>query len=399
MLTGTGTSLLLLDDLPDATAVPERVARSTDVGAVIHTSGTTGRPQPVFLRQAEMAARTRVYESAIELRRGDRYCSASPFYHVAGMGMTFVALCAGVTVIPFPAFSVDAWRELATLEPTHALLVPTMIDVLLQERALDIGLRVLQYGAAPIHPDTLREAMVAAPATRLIQIFGQTEVSPITQLTHVDHGRAAAGESRILESVGRSCLEVELRVETPDADGVGELLVRAPHVFAASADGWRHTGDLGTIDDEGFVFLRGRRGDRIVRGGENISPTEIETVIALHPEVADVCVVGVPDRRWGETVKAVVVARDPGAEPGSDEIQESGAQPPRSLQGPDHGGVRRRVAAHADGQGQAAPPALNTLRRSSEVTTVEMSERDLSIRSWAKSAGTPATPSRTSTTW
>ena len=99
-------------------------------------------------------------------------------------------------------------------------------------------------------------------------------------------------------------------MEAPDADGVGEIAIRAPHTFVADADGWRRTGDLGTVDAEGYVRLHGRTGDRIVRGGENIYPAEIEAVLLTHPKVGEVAVVGVADRRWGEVVRAVVVPAD-----------------------------------------------------------------------------------------
>ena len=291
------------------------------IGAVIHTSGTTGQPRPVLMRHDALVARSEIYRSAIELGVGDRYCSASPFFHVAGMGMALVALGLGATVIPCPGFSVEEWGRLGRLEPTHALLVPTMIDMLLAEGAFDAKVRVLQYGAAPIHPLTLAAAIKAAPDTRLIQIFGQTEVSPITVLTHADHVRAAAGEKRLLESVGRPPDGVELRIENVGPDGVGEITVRAGHVFSKDPDGWRRSGDLGLVDEEGYVFLLGRRDDRIVRGGENIFPLEVETVLARHPAVAEVCVVGAPDQRWGEVVKAVVVVAVASSPPTLAELQ------------------------------------------------------------------------------
>ncbi|MCZ7527940.1 MAG: acyl--CoA ligase [Acidimicrobiia bacterium] len=309
----TGAQLALVERAPEPVDLTAPRGSPDDVAAVIHTSGTTGTPRPVLMRHAPLVARTRIYSSAIELGPGDRYCSASPYHHVAGMGMALVALAAGAAVIPCPGFTPAEWRRLRSLDPTHALLVPTMIDRLLAEGDLDASLHVLQYGAAPIHPDTLAEAIRAAPSTRLIQIFGQTEVSPITVLSHDDHVRAASGDTSLLRSVGRPLPEVELQIEDPDAEGIGELVVRAPHAFDADADGWRRTGDLGCLDPEGYVFLHGRRNDRIVRGGENIYPVEIEAVLVSHPEVVEACVVGVPDRRWGEVVKAVVVTR-PGAE-------------------------------------------------------------------------------------
>jgi len=307
----TGTSFHLLDpSSPRRAPVPRAAVVPSDVAAIIHTSGTTGRPQPIFMRQQPLAARVEIYGRAIEMGEGDRYASASPFFHVAGLGMVLVAIGLGATVLPVPRFSIDEWRRAAALQPTHALLVPTMIDILLAEGLLDAaGLRVLQYGAAPIHPDTVAEALAALPGTRLAQIFGQTEVSPVTVLSHEDHLEAMRGRPELLASVGRPVPEIELRIEDADADGVGELVVRGPHVFAADPDGWRRMGDLGRLDADGYLSLRGRRHDRIVRGGENIYPVEIEVALATHPGVAEAAVVGVPDRRWGEIVKAVVVPR------------------------------------------------------------------------------------------
>jgi acyl-CoA synthetase (AMP-forming)/AMP-acid ligase II len=155
----------------------------------------------------------------------------------------------------------------------------------------------------------------------LVQIFGQTEASPITYLSHEDHIRAAGSRPDLLLSVGRAAQGVSLRIEVPDAEGIGEVVVRAEHLFQVDADGWRRTGDLGRISDEGYLSLHGRVNDRIIRGGENIYPAEIELVLLEHPGVREVAVVGVPDRRWGEIVKAVVVPASPGSVPDADELR------------------------------------------------------------------------------
>ena len=144
------------------------------------------------------------------------------------------------------------------------------------------------------------------PDTRFVQIFGQTEVSPMTSLTHEDHVRGLEAPDLLL-TVARALPEVELQVMAPDGDGIGELAVHAAHTFAVDDDGWRRTGDLGSIDSNGYIRLRGRVNDRIVRGGENIYPVEIEQALASHAGVHEVAVVGVPDRRLGERIKAVVV--------------------------------------------------------------------------------------------
>ena len=171
------------------------------------------------------------------------------------------------------------------------------------------GLRVLQYGAASIHPDTLARAMEAMPGVRFVNIFGQTEGSPITCLTMADHALAARGRPELLNSVGRAAPGVEVVIAGPDELGVGEVVARGEHLFKPDADGWLRTGDLGRLDDEGYLYLSGRRGDKIIRGGENVYPMEVETVLAKHPDVVEVCVYGVPDRKWGEVVAAAVVVR------------------------------------------------------------------------------------------
>src|SRR5262249_29728077 len=141
----------------------------------------------------------------------------------------------------------------------------------------------------------------------LVQVYGMTEGSPITVLTVDDHRAALAGKRALLDTVGRAAPGVELRVVSPDVEGIGEVHFRADHANVTEDDGWVHTGDLGRLDGEGYLTLVGRLGDRIVRGGENVDPFEVEQVLAGHPAVRDVAVVGVPDRRWGEVVHAFVM--------------------------------------------------------------------------------------------
>ena len=293
-----------------------------DVVVIVHTSGTTGRPKPIHLTQRPLCARVDVYQEVMGIGPGDRYCSASPFYHTAGVAMDVTVLGMGVSIVPQDWFSVDNWRRAGRLGVTCALLVPTMIEMLLADGALgDAAPKVLQYGAMPIHPDTLRATLEALPHTRLLQIFGQTEASPIAYLSHEDHVRAATDRPDLLLSVGRSIRGAELRIERPDDEGIGEIAMRAPHMFQVDPDGWRRTGDLGIISDEGYVTLHGRLNDRIIRGGENIYPIEIEHLLAAQPGVREVAVVGVPDRMWGEVVKAVIVATDADAPPDADVLR------------------------------------------------------------------------------
>jgi acyl-CoA synthetase (AMP-forming)/AMP-acid ligase II len=186
-----------------------------------------------------------------------------------------------------------------------------MIDLLLAERALaDVRLRGLHYGTAPIHPETLRTALNTIPGTEFTQAYGMTEGGPISMLVHADHLRVVAGEGELLASIGKPLKGVDVRFEDVTEDGVGELVVRAGQIFQPGPDGWLYTGDLGRLDDEGFLFLQGRRGDKIIRGGENVYPLEVERILEMHGEVVEAAVVGIENRRWGQTIKAFVVPRD-----------------------------------------------------------------------------------------
>jgi acyl-CoA synthetase (AMP-forming)/AMP-acid ligase II len=290
---------------------------------VLHTSGTSGAPKAAWVRQDRMVARARVNAGLLELGPTTVYTTASPFHHIAGLGMLAVGLASESALACFPEFSVEAWRALEPLGVTHALLVPTMVEILLAAGALDIGtLRLLVYGGAPMHPDTLHRTLAELPDVRFLQIFGQTEGSPICFLGPDAHQEAAAGRVELLRSVGKAAPGVTLRVHEPDEDGEGEIQARAEHFFRTEADGWLHTGDLGRIAEDGYVYLLGRRGDMIIRGGENVHPVEVEQVIGQHPGVREVAVVGVPDRRLGQSVHAVVVPADPGAPPQEEQLRE-----------------------------------------------------------------------------
>ncbi|MCU1365008.1 MAG: acyl-CoA synthetase, long-chain fatty acid:CoA ligase, partial [Ilumatobacteraceae bacterium] len=309
-----GRRVVIIDAVPESSRPLTFDIDPDCAAAVLHTSGTTGMPKPVAYRQDRLAARTRVNADLVGLGPGALYASASPFHHIAGIGMLFVALGSGAALLSMPRFDLDAWDALAARGATHVLIVPTMIEMLLEAGRFSLpGLQVLQYGAASIHPDTLARALDAMPGVRFVNIFGQTEGSPITCLTTDDHARAAAGRPDLLSSVGRAAPGVEVRIDHPDAEGVGEVVARAEHLFKPDDDGWLRTGDLGRLDGEGYLHLSGRRGDKIIRGGENVYPMEVENALAQHPDVAEACVFGVADRVWGEIVAVAVVPADPSA--------------------------------------------------------------------------------------
>jgi acyl-CoA synthetase (AMP-forming)/AMP-acid ligase II len=296
-------------------------ARRGHTAFYLHTSGTTGEPKRVPFSEPVLEARVAVSADLIGLGPEHRYATGSPLHHIAGLGNVLTALSVGAPVLPTLQFSMTWWRGLRESGATHCLLVPTMIEMLLAEGVLDVvPLTTLIYGAAPMSPETLRRVLRTVPAVDLVSIFGQTEGSPITTLGPDDHRRAATGRPDLLYTVGRAAPGLSLRIDDPDAAGTGEVLAAAPHLSVHADDGWLHTGDVGSMDDEGYLRLSGRRNDMVVRGGENVYPLEVEHLLVEHPAVGAAGVVGVPDPRLGETLAAFVVAARPAGGPRHDEL-------------------------------------------------------------------------------
>ena len=245
------------------------------------------------------------------LEPGARLVIAGLFHHVGGLGNIAVSLANDTAMVLFPSFSVPAWRSLEAVAPTHTITVPSVIEMLLSADALNLpSMQVFCYGGSPIHPDTMRRIQDVMPDVDFVELFGQTEGSPLTVLTPDDHRAAVAGHEELLKSVGRAAPGVELHIHDPDPDGVGEVWARCGHSFLVDAEGWQHTGDMGYLVD-GYLYLAGRKGDKIIRGGENVFPLEVEQVLECHPDVAEAAVVGVPDQRLGEIIRAYIVAADP----------------------------------------------------------------------------------------
>lgn len=316
----TGVRVLAIPALPVSSEPMPSPRR--DVALYLHTSGTTGTPKRVPFTQSVMTARARVLSGLAGFTPDDRYATGSPLHHLGGLGNITAALTAGSAILPTPRFSFQWWRGLRQLGATQCLLVPTMVEMLLSEGLLDaVPLRTLLYGAAPMSPDTLRRTLGVLPDVSLINLFGQTEGSPITSLDADDHRRAAAGAVGLLETVGRPVHGLKMKLDRQQSGDNGEILAAAPHLSVHGADGWLHTGDLGFVDAEGYLHLVGRRHDMVVRGGENVYPLEVENVLGSHPQVEAVGVVGVPDPRLGENLVAFVVAAEPDSPPDIDGLR------------------------------------------------------------------------------
>ncbi|HWN58575.1 MAG TPA: long-chain-fatty-acid--CoA ligase [Methylomirabilota bacterium] len=325
----------------------EAEVEDEDISILMYTSGTTSLPKGVQLRFRDFAAYvTANVEMADGTERGVALVCV-PFYHIAGTTAYMTNIWTGRKVIVMPQFDAKAWLDLVQRERvTHAFVVPTMMKQIIDEPAFattDLSsLSNLAYGGAQMPVQVIRRAIEVFPKkVGFVNAYGQTETtSSLTVLGPDDHRLQGTPQEvehklRRLNSIGKPLPDVEIKVR--DEDGkflphgqVGEIIIRTPRIMKGYAgreddarlpDGWRATGDLGWLDDDGYVFFAGRKDDMIIRGGENIAPAEIETVLMSHPGVEECAVIGVPSVEWGQTVKAFVVVRK-GHQVGSPELAE-----------------------------------------------------------------------------
>ena len=309
----------------------------------MYTSGTTGTPKGVLLTHRNLMANTLTGIFERRFTPQDVFLNAAPMYHIADIEYFLQILSVGGTNVFLERFQPNLFLETVQKEKvTSTWIVPTMIYDLLA--VFDPGrydlssLKTIFYGGACLSPGLFWRAKKTLSCEFSLG-FGLTEASPlVSMLRPEDHRGDPEGVERRLRSCGRKVFNVEVRIvdeegrEVPVGQ-VGEIVVRGANVMKgywkmegetrqALRGGWLHTGDMGRIDEEGYIFLVDRKKDVIKSGGENIYSREVEEAIASHPAVEEVAVVGVPDERWGEAVKAVVVLRE-GAECSESEIHES----------------------------------------------------------------------------
>ncbi|MDE3087390.1 MAG: long-chain-fatty-acid--CoA ligase, partial [Acidobacteriota bacterium] len=311
-------------------ADPGHVGAEDEVALQLYTSGTTGLPKGVMLSNRNVGM-------IIENAAGEMFSIdsstvslvAMPLFHIGGSGWALAGMSRGGRSVLLR--DMDPRRLVGLVERegvTHAFLVPAVLMALLAvpeiEQANLSSLHTIFYGASPIAEDVLVRCMEVI-GCRFSQVYGMTETSgAIVQLDPADHDPNGP-RRHLLRAAGRAARGVELRVVDPDTGEdaptgtVGEIWTRSAYNMAGyweqpeetattlRPDGWLRTGDAGYLDGEGYLFLHDRMKDLIVSGGENVFPAEVENVLLGHPSVADAAVIGVPDDRWGETVKAILV--------------------------------------------------------------------------------------------
>ena len=347
LVTGAERAPALRDRAAAVTARDEFVARARSaepsaggwdvdpeaLAILLFTSGTTGAPKAAVLRHRHLVSYVLGSVEFGAADEADAGLVSVPPYHVAGIAAVLSSVYSGRRIVQLGSFSPEAWLATARRERvTHAFVVPTMLARIVEhlEGEASAGLpqlRALSYGGGKMPLPVIERAMRLFPDTSFTNAYGLTETSSTISLLGPEDHRAAAESPdpavrRRLTSVGRALPAVEIEIR--DAFGRalppgerGEVHVRGEQVSGEylgrdatlTPDGWFPTRDGGWLDPDGYLFLEGRVDDVIVRGGENLSPGEIEDALREHPAVEDACVVGVPDEEWGEAVAAAVVLR------------------------------------------------------------------------------------------
>jgi fatty-acyl-CoA synthase len=309
---------------PEAADVTLPDVQPDDIAQIQYTSGTTGFPKGAELHHRGLTNNARFYAERIGLQPGEVYVNPMPLFHTSGCAMGVLGACQSRAVhIPVLAFDPALMLELCETERSAVFgAVPTMMIAMLEHPDLDkrdlSSVRVAVSGGSPV-PAALVRQVEERLGTRFSIVFGTTECSPL--LTQV---RPEAPAQLRAETLGTPLPQTEVKVADVSTGAavapgtVGELCARGYLVMrgyhdaremtaeAIDAEGWYHTGDLASMDEDGYLRIEGRVKDMIIRGGENIYPREIEDVLFVHPAVAQAAVVGVPDERWGEVVVAYV---------------------------------------------------------------------------------------------
>ena len=299
-----------------------------DLAGLFYTGGTTGASKGVMLSHRNLIANTYHYMVSIPQYENDMMLVMAPMFHAAGSAAILANIWTLGCQLPLAVFDPAAALDLVEkYSVTETLGVPTMLAAIAEEQHVrprkTESLRMIAHGGSPIATEVLRRTHTAFPTAQLNEVYGATELSPLCTCL-LDEQQII--DSPLARSCGRAVVGNQIQILSPEGDllpngEVGEVVVRGPNVMqgywnkpeqtaSALRDGAYWTGDLGYVDDQGFLFLVDRSKDMIVSGGENVYSTEVEETLYQHPAVLEAAVFGVPDAKWGEAVWAVVVPRE-----------------------------------------------------------------------------------------
>ena len=314
--------------------------KDDDLYVVFYTGGTTSHPKGVAMSHKALVYGAVIYLSMLPAIEDLSFVYVAGFFHFAGASAMWYITLAGGTHVVLPKFEpVPVMKAIAEHKVTNAVLVPTMVNMLINHPEFDrydlSSLQTCVYGGSPMPEALMMQAMKRLPGWRFYQIYGMTETGGFaTMLRWRDHLTAGPKASR-LRSAGQPAPGVEVRVVQQDGHvaptgQLGEIVVRSDILMtgylnnpegtaAVLKDGWMHTGDAGTLDEDGFLYVADRVKDMVVTGGENVYSIEVERALFQHPAVREAAVIGIPSEQWGESVHAVVVLKD-GAAASADEL-------------------------------------------------------------------------------
>ncbi|MGY8803425.1 MAG: class I adenylate-forming enzyme family protein, partial [bacterium] len=312
---------------------PEWSMDPEEIAILLFTSGTTGAPKAAVLRHSHIVSYILTTVEFMSAEEDAAQLVCVPPYHIAGIASLASSIYSGRRIVQLPNFTAESWIETARREKiTNAMVVPTMlsriVEALEDQPSADLPyLKAISYGGGKMPQAVIERAMKLFPDTNFTNAYGLTETSSTIAILGPDDHRAAMASAddavrKRITSVGQPIPTIEVEIRDDEGNEVatgerGEIYVRGDQVSGEYLgkgsqlldDGFFPTKDGGFLDEEGYLFLEGRMDDIIVRGGENMSPGEIEDVMLEHEAVADVAVIGIPDEQWGEAVVASVVLK------------------------------------------------------------------------------------------
>jgi fatty-acyl-CoA synthase len=331
---------LPVEPLAEGAPITASVAGADDVALLMYTSGTTGRPKGAMLTHGNLWWNNVNALLTMDSLEDDVSLNSAPLFHIGGLNVTtLTTLMKGAHLILHEQFAPDAFfDDVARYRVTTHFAVPAMLLFLSQHERFESAdlssLRSIIVGGAPVPEPLLRRYLARGVA--LHQGYGMTETAPMVTFLSPEWSLSKLG------SAGRTPLLTKLRLVQADGTTVtqagvrGEICVKGPNVMAGywqkpvetaeaiDADGWLHTGDVGELDEDGFLYVCDRLKDMVITGGENVYPAEVESVLYKHPAIGEVAVIGAPDEQWGEAVVAVVALK-PGTSLTLEELREFAA--------------------------------------------------------------------------